>query len=269
MKKIIILILFSFLIISCSKNNQESIESLDNNDKILIPINTEIESGEKDETINSQDIIEIISVEENNFDIEEKSVFILKNLDFETDDSLTKFLNDKVSFNNLSYVPENLEKILSQYVLDSKGNQTARKEVVEALEKMSRDFYDYFGVKISVVSAYRSYSYQKGIKDRGCSDLFCAKAGYSEHQSGLALDFFEATSNEEFLSKKHLSQYFTWLKNNAHKYGFHNSYQNGREIDGYAIEPWHWRYLGVDFSTYLHQENITFAQYYNNLKAKY
>jgi zinc D-Ala-D-Ala carboxypeptidase len=35
------------------------------------------------------------------------------------------------------------------------------------------------------------------------------------------------------------------------------------DIDGYEIEPWHWRYLGVDLSTELKNKNITIAEYYN------
>jgi LAS superfamily LD-carboxypeptidase LdcB len=38
-------------------------------------------------------------------------------------------------------------------------------------------------------------------------------------------------------------EYYDWLDNNAFKYGFSNSYKNGISIDGYDIEPWHWRYL--------------------------
>ena len=93
------------------------------------------------------------------------------------------------------------------------------------------------------MSAYRSYLYQKGIKDRGCPDNLCAKAGYSEHQSGLAVDFFRASTQSDWNASARLSSYYSWLQKNAHTYGFHNTYQRGLEIDGYDIEPWHWRYV--------------------------
>lgn len=266
MKKIIVMIFLSLFVFSCNKTKTEP--ELVTNDNSLVPIKTDIlVPNELDIKTNSWTLN--TNIPNKNIEIVNTNSWFLENLDLENDESFTKFLNDKVSFQDVKYIPSDLEFLTWSYVIDAKWNQKARREAIIALEKMSEDFYKYFWKKISVVSAYRSYEYQKWIKDRGCSDLFCAKAWYSEHQSGLALDFFEATSNEEFLSKKHLSQYFTWLKNNAHKYGFHNSYQNGREIDGYAIEPWHWRYLWVDFATYLHQENMTFAQYYNNLKAEY
>ncbi|MGB2111323.1 MAG: hypothetical protein ACPHY8_05900, partial [Patescibacteria group bacterium] len=42
------------------------------------------------------------------------------NADLESDDSITKFVNSKVSFNDKSYVPSNLVKFSSQYVADGK-----------------------------------------------------------------------------------------------------------------------------------------------------
>jgi LAS superfamily LD-carboxypeptidase LdcB len=59
-------------------------------------------------------------------------------------------------------------------------------------------------------------------------------------------------------------EYYNFLKQNAHKYWFHNTYQKWLEIDGYEIEPWHWRYLWIKFATYLKENNITLAQFYKN-----
>jgi len=178
------------------------------------------------------------------------------------DESITKYVNDTIHYTNIQYTPDDLEKITGKYILDTKWNQTLRKEANLYLQELSKAFYEKFQVKLKIVSAYRSYNYQVGIKKWGCSDLFCAKAGYSEHQSGLAFDMFEATSQKEFLSKQDLKKYFEWMQENAHKYGFHNSYQKGKEIDGYAIEPWHWRYLWIDFATELQEKNMTYAEYY-------
>ncbi|MDR0772330.1 MAG: D-alanyl-D-alanine carboxypeptidase family protein [Candidatus Peribacteria bacterium] len=75
-----------------------------------------------------------------------------------------------------------------------------------------------------MVSAYRSYSYQAQIK-QGCGDTWCAKPGYSEHQSGLAVDVFEASNEGNWRNTPSLHKYFDWLVENAHKYGFHNTYQ--------------------------------------------
>ena len=112
-----------------------------------------------------------------------------------------------------------------------------------ALQDLAKDFYEEFNTKLSVVSAYRSYARQKRIKDGGCPDNLCAKAGYSEHQSGLAVDFFSASTQYIWKNTLSYNSYYKWLFANAHRYGFHNTYQKGLDIDGYEIEPWHWRYV--------------------------
>ena len=191
------------------------------------------------------------------------------NADLESDDSITKFVNSKVSFNDKSYVPSNLVKFSSQYVADGKWYGTLRAELIPELESLAKAFYEEFNTKFLINSSYRSYAYQKGIKDRGCPDNLCAKAWFSEHQSGLGFDIFSISNQYTWKNNARLWGYYTWLDSNAHTYGFHNTYQKWLEVDGYEIEPWHWRYLGVDLSTYLHENNLTIAEFYyqqNNSK---
>lgn len=187
-------------------------------------------------------------------------------LDLLTDDSITKYVDPDVSFETLSYVPENMKSLKSQYVVDTKWNAKMREEAADMFAKMSEKFYEDMGEKMVVVSTYRSYNYQAGIKARGCPDNLCAKAGHSEHQSGLAVDFWSASTNAYWQSSARLMKFYGWLSENAHNYGFHNTYQNGRDIDGYEIEPWHWRYVGVKFANYLKEKDITFAQHYYSLQ---
>jgi LAS superfamily LD-carboxypeptidase LdcB len=58
-----------------------------------------------------------------------------------------------------------------------------REQAATPFENLAEAFYEQFDEKILVVSSYRSYDYQAGIKARGCPDNLCAKAGHSEHQS--------------------------------------------------------------------------------------
>lgn len=184
-------------------------------------------------------------------------------IDMISDNSITKFVNNKVSFNNLSYIPKDLVSISSKYVLDIKWNSRLRTEANLALQNLAWDFYSHFWEKIVIVSAYRSYQYQVWIKAGWCSDLFCSKAWFSEHQTWLALDFWEASSETSFLKNKKLFQYFNWMKKNAYKYWFNNSYQKWYEIDGYNVEPWHWRYLWISLAQELFDSNQTFSQFYH------
>ncbi|MDD2907628.1 MAG: alpha/beta fold hydrolase [Candidatus Gracilibacteria bacterium] len=188
----------------------------------------------------------------------------INNLDLYSDNSFQKFVTSNLSFTNKAYIPEDLVNIRGDYIYDAKGGtQKLREEAKNSLDLLSEAFYKNFGVKLSVVSAYRSYDYQVGIKAGGCPDNLCAKAGYSEHQSGLAVDLFAASSDSEWKNSSRLSSYYRWLDTNAYMYGFHNTYQRGLKIDGYEIEPWHWRYLGISLATYLKENNLTIAEYFN------
>lgn len=186
--------------------------------------------------------------------------------DFQTDQSIMKYVSPDFAFQKIDYKPDDLIFISSEYIQDGKGNQTLRQEAKNQLDLLAKDFSRAFGIPLKVISAYRSYWYQIGIKSWGCSDIFCAKAGHSEHQTGLAIDIFEASNEQEFFSKQDLKIYFTWMQENAYKYWFHNSYQKGEEIDGYAIEPWHWRYVWTSFAKYLWEKDLSFSQYYKNIK---
>ena len=193
----------------------------------------------------------------------------LNSLDLETDSSITKFVNNKIHFNNLSYIPENLVSVWSKHVIDWKwGYIKVRKVLKEHLEYMAQDFYKDTWNNIIIVSGYRSYYYQKWIKDRGCSDNLCAKAWYSEHQSGLAIDIYSASSKENWANNNNLRKYYKWFKKNAWKYWFTNTYQKWLAIDWYEIEPWHWRYIGQKLAKYLLDNNMTFAEFYDKQKNK-
>ena len=194
-----------------------------------------------------------------------KNKDFINNLDLQSDNSITKFVNSKVSFNDKKYIPKNLEKLWSEFVFDNKWwRQILRKEANKALQKMANRFMYNFNKKLVVVSAYRSYAYQKWIKDRGCPDNLCSKPGYSEHQSWLAIDIFEASSELNWKKSPVLLNYSNWLNENAQEFGFTNTYQKWLKIDGYEIEPWHWRYVWAELASYLKENNITLAEFYFN-----
>lgn len=217
-------------------------------------------------TLNSWVVQDIWTKENLTWTIEKQKEFLWI-FDFESDDSLQKFVTSTKSFNDKWYIPKNLEKISSEFILDLKWwSQTLRKEANEALQKMWEKFFEDKKDKIKVVSAYRSYNYQVWIKKWGCPDSLCAKAWFSEHQTWLVVDLWSASSENVWKNDKSLQNYFSWLKQNAHNFGFHNTYQRGIEIDGYVVEPWHWRYLWVELATYLKENNLTIAEYYKNLE---
>ena len=103
---------------------------------------------------------------------------------------------------------------------------------------------------IRLVSAYRSVEYQIEVIDKlvkkgqNIRDILTrvAAPGFSEHQSGCAVDL---TSDEETVLEEEfeLTHAFAWLQSNAREHCFYLSYPKDNE-SGVIYEPWHWCYRG-------------------------
>ncbi|MEE9352630.1 MAG: M15 family metallopeptidase [Thiotrichaceae bacterium] len=121
------------------------------------------------------------------------------------------------------------------------------------------------GVKLTIRSATRNFSYQKRIWERKwlgkrklsdgtnvARDIrnpvdkslkilqYSAMPGTSRHHWGTDIDL-NSFSNKWFESGKGL-KLFNWLEVNAEKYGFCRPYTANRP-HGYQEEKWHWSYL--------------------------
>lgn len=169
-----------------------------------------------------------------------------KDWNFTHDDSIQKYVSPKIGFTDPQYVPKKLVELKPGKNLRAKPRTFLRKEAEEALQKLSENYFSRFGTELPVVSGYRSHGHQQRIEreaPRCVESGFCSKPGHSEHQSGLAVDFFEAGNAEAFRSVPEMRERFDWLTKNAPVYGFTNSYRKGKETDGYREEPWHWRYV--------------------------
>ena len=107
-----------------------------------------------------------------------------------------------------------------------------------------------------ITSGYRSYDRQIEI----FAETEAGKAqqpGASEHQTGLAFDV-TAENNGGFET----TVQYSWLCDNAYKYGFIQRYPAGKEsITGIAYEPWHYRYVGVEVATFIHEKGITLEEF--------
>lgn len=87
-------------------------------------------------------------------------------------------------------------------------------------------------------------------------DKYVAKPGYNEHQTGLAFDIDDGSTD---FSK---SPAYQWLLDNCAEYGFILRYPKGKEATtGYAFEPEHYRYVGIDVARLIMSNNLTLEQY--------
>lgn len=180
----------------------------------------------------------------------------------ETDpDSILVWVNKYKKLDD-KYAPNDLEKISAECSTDE---GYLRKEAKEAFEDLcAASVAD--GQSILASSAYRSYDDQQSVWDTymnlyGSSYTYgyVAKPGYSEHQTGLAID---VSSGKFPDSKFAYTSDYTWTINNAYKYGFILRYgENQENITGYNSEPWHIRYVGAKVATHIYNQDITFDEY--------
>ena len=172
-------------------------------------------------------------------------------------------LVNKYNYLSEDYVPENLVKISSSYAY---AGNIVREDVLEAFIEMANVAREE-DIVLIINSSYRSYqdqdeiwNYRKLLYGKDKADQFAARAGYSEHQSGLSIDIAQFNSKEEDFEN---TEGFKWLSDNAHKYGFILRFKKDAEdITGYEYESWHYRYVGVEAATKIHDENITYDEYY-------
>lgn len=166
-----------------------------------------------------------------------------------------------------NFVPKNLVNVDKD---DSYNNYTFQISsiVKEKFDDINKDMAK-AGLGLLVKSGYRSYDTQVGLYNdyvaahgKAEADTFSARAGYSEHQTGLAIDVC-ARSNCSYGKFESTNEY-DWMIANAHKYGFILRYPKDKtDITGYDFESWHYRYVGVEVATYIHEHNLTFDEYYS------
>ena len=173
------------------------------------------------------------------------------------------------------YLPSDLVTI----TVPTKRKLELRSSAAMALEAMFREMEADGITDLFVTSAYRSYDYQKNLYDKylgeymaaGLSyeeavkkvDSDTARPGYSEHQTGLSVDFFTSTMAklEDFES----TEACAWLKENAWRFGFILRYPSDKtSTTGYSYESWHYRFVGVEAASEIHRKGWCFEEYLRN-----
>ena len=146
--------------------------------------------------------------------------------------------------------------------LPSSFGNGLRPELTKAWSAMRADARK-DGVSLSIISGFRSYASQQSVfaskvRQHGRKDAErrSARPGYSEHQTGLAID---VNSISQSWGNTRAGK---WVAANAHRYGFIVRYPRGKEsITGYRWEPWHLRYVGAPTATHLKKTGLTLDQY--------
>jgi D-alanyl-D-alanine carboxypeptidase len=127
------------------------------------------------------------------------------------------------------------------------------------------------GIILVPLSGYRSVEQQETLffdiaKRRGqvpsTRAEVSAPPGYSEHHTGYTIDIGDGNVPATNLSTKFANtSAFTWLQNNAVRYGFELSFPQDNP-QGISYEPWHWRFVGDrdSLETFYKARNLDAAQ---------
>lgn len=132
---------------------------------------------------------------------------------------------------------------------------------------------------VTVTSAYRSYDYQNYLFNLYCEQhrhkfatreeceayvlTFSTKPGTSEHQSGLCCDMHNIGSAEVSFAKKPEAK---WLAENCYRFGFILRYPEDKtDITGITYEPWHFRFVGRESATKMHENGMCLEEYIEHI----
>ena len=156
-----------------------------------------------------------------------------------------------------NYKPDSLVQFQKTYCYEE---QRALGDVVQAFMAMQQECKKQTDAQLMVNSAYRSYQQQIGTYKRN-EKGYAARAGSSEHQTGLALD---VTSLQHPMRWPFdTSKEGVWMREHCHEFGFILRYpQKQANVMGYNYEPWHLRYVGKETAKRVHDEDITYDEYY-------
>jgi zinc D-Ala-D-Ala carboxypeptidase len=144
--------------------------------------------------------------------------------------------------------------------------QTVRAVVIGALGEMAKAARA-AGAPLGIASSYRDYRTQvwtfwHWVNELGLEKALdtSARAGHSEHQLGVAIDFKEPNGAEPWRYRDFAGETKAgaWLVANAWRYGFVMSYPRGKTAQTcYAYEPWHYRFFGVSEALAMHASGLT------------
>ena len=271
---LIIIIIFAIVLFFKTRNNENNNSNNFNNSNKINNSNENKSTLENEKYYKKEKKERYISYQEKNKELDIEKIITYVNIGLDQDyytnieDSPNKHTNivlvNKYHYLGEDYVPKNLTRISNKYAISE--DKYMEHDAAVAFEDMAKAAQKE-GYKIVAVSTYRSYNYQKNLYNNYVSadgkekaDKYSARPGYSEHQTGLAVD---VSNNKKSYTKFGETEEFNWMKNNCYKYGFILRYTEENEfITGYISEAWHYRYVGIDIATYIHNNPMTFEEYY-------
>ena len=166
-------------------------------------------------------------------------------------------------------VPEGFQETLElvDIAADPEGSVLMEAEAARAFGEL-RLYLGKLGLPALPLSGFRTTERQQLIWDQTMQDKgpdytarYVARPGYSEHQTGLALDVVLCDPQGLPVDDNDAPEYDVMFPH-LHKFGFILRYPRGREaVTGYAYEPWHIRYVGTAAAKAIHDNGWTLEEY--------
>ena len=175
-----------------------------------------------------------------------------------------------VFVNGTNKIPDDYIANLVEY-----NGKLVDSSIINDLDNMFKDAKK-DGVNLKINTAYRDKEEQKDIYDRrikaykneGMTDKAAIektnsevqKPGYSEHETGLAIDFSNPSNPEDN------EPMWEWLNANSYKYGFILRYPKDKiAITKVSNEEWHYRYVGKDIAKEMENTGECLEEYINRV----
>lgn len=217
------------------------------NEQYYIPDNLERYLTYSNKNENIKDVISIVNVGAD-------SDWYTNTKEANVDEGI-KMLVNKFHYLKDDYLPDDIVPISNWYAYDG---HSIKKEVYDKYVSMWKAANEQ-GLRLLVNSSYRTFEDQQNEYDMS-NDDYASRPGFSEHQTGLALDIVtDDIIGNEFEN----TDEFKWLQENAHLYGFILRYPKDKEyITGYNYESWHYRYVGKELATKVKESGLTYDEYY-------
>ena len=173
------------------------------------------------------------------------------------------------------YQPPELVNIDAEY----RGNNTpVNREALYFFKDMSDAYLADHSARLICQDGYISFASQQNLYETTIAELsevddddtivdtFLARAGYSEHQTGLALNITEKGTSIYNLEGTPIAE---WLEENAANYGFILRYPKGRDfITGYTYIPYHYRFVGEENAQVMKMFGWTYEEFYYLILAQ-
>jgi D-alanyl-D-alanine carboxypeptidase len=185
--------------------------------------------------------------------------------DFDSASSLQVVVNKHRQLNPAAYVPGQLVRVQAERLRAPAAD--AYKQFAKAAKAA--------GVNVMPISGYRSFSEQASLYDsyvrqygQATADTLAARPGYSEHQTGLAMDIGNASGTCALQACFANTPAGRWAAEHGWEYGFIIRYPAGAgATTGYTYEPWHLRYVGKVIAEDMQSTGIATLEKYFGLEA--